>query len=62
MNNLNEIFLQLINVSNKDKEIIRDYLKDKEIDDLLLDYKALELEQETMEQMESIITIIKNYY
>lgn len=62
MNNLNEIFLQLINVSNKDKEIIRDYLKDKEIDDLLLDYKALEVEQETMEQMESIITIIKNYY
>lgn len=62
MNNLNEIFLQLINASNKDKEIIRDYLKDKEIDDLLLDYKALELEQETMEQMESIITIIKNYY
>lgn len=61
MNNLNEIFLQLINASNKDKEIIRDYLKDKEIDDLLLDYKALELEQETMEQMESIITIIKNY-
>lgn len=62
MNNLNEIFLQLINANNKDKEIIRDYLKDKEIDDLLLDYKALELEGETMEQMESIITIIKNYY
>lgn len=61
MNNLNKIFLQLINASNKDKEIIRDYLKDKEIDDLLLDYKALELEQETMEQMGSIITIIKNY-
>ena len=61
MNNLNEIFLQLINASNKDKEIIRDYLKYKEIDDLLLDYKALELEGKTMEQMESIITIIKNY-
>lgn len=62
MNNLNEIFLQLINASNIDKEIIRDYLKDKEIDDLLLDYKALELEGKTMEQIESIITIIKNYY
>ena len=61
MNNLNEIFLQLINANNKDKEIIRDYLKYKEIDDLLLDYKALELEGKTMEQMESIITIIKNY-
>ena len=61
MDNMNEQFLKLINANKEDKDIIKNYLQNSNVDSLFDNYKELGLTEDTMEQIESIIIIIKNY-
>ncbi len=61
MDNMNEMLLKLINASKEDEDIVKNYLENNTIDDLFESYKELGLTEDTMEQIESLIIIIKNY-
>lgn len=61
MDNINEQFLKLINANKEDKDIIKNYLQNSNVDSLFDNYKELGLTEDTIEQIESIIIIIKNY-
>lgn len=58
---MNEMLLKLINASKEDEDIVKNYLENNTIDDLFESYKELGLTEDTMEQIESLIIIIKNY-
>lgn len=61
MNNIKELLLKLLNSSKVDEDLIKDYLEDKTIDNLFKEYKGLDISEETKEQIESLIIIIKNH-
>lgn len=61
MNNIKELLLKLLNSSKVDEDLIKNYLKDKNIDNLFKDYKGLDISEETKEQIESLIIIIENH-
>ena len=61
MDNINEMMLKLIDTSERDKDIIKNYLEHNSIDDLFANYGGLGLSKDTMEQIESLIVIIENY-
>ncbi len=61
MNNIKELLLKLLNSSKVDEDLIKNYLEDKNIDNLFKDYKGLDISEETKEQIESLIIIIENH-
>lgn len=61
MDNMIEVLLKLLNCSQEDEQVITDYLKHSSIDKFLKNYKILDLEKDTTEQIENIIIIIENY-
>lgn len=56
-----EVLLKLLNCSQEDEKTIINYLKHASIDEFFNNYKKLDLDKDTTEQIENIIIIIRNY-
>lgn len=61
MDNMIEVLLKLLNCSQEDEKTIINYLKHASIDEFFNNYKKLDLDKDTTEQIENIIIIIRNY-
>lgn len=61
LDNMIEVLLKLLNCSQEDEKTIIYYLKHATIDEFFNNYKTLDLDKDTKEQIENIIIIIENY-
>lgn len=61
MENIKEMLLKLLELNEKDKEGIKNYLEANEIDILFKNYKALDISDDAKEQIESLEVILENF-
>lgn len=61
MENIKEMLLKLLELNEKDKEEIKNYLEANEIDILFKNYKALDISDDAKEQIESLEVILENF-
>ena len=61
MENIKEMLLKLLELNEKDKEEIKNYLEANEIEILFKNYKALDISDDAKEQIESLEVILENF-
>ena len=61
LENIKEMLLKLLELNEKDKEEIKNYLEANEIDILFKNYKALDISDDAKEQIDSLKVILENF-
>ena len=61
MANIKQKLLNLLEIKNEDKKVIEEYLKENEVETLFKEYKDLNVNGDTKEQVESLKVILESF-